>query len=245
MRLPLVLALTVGLAATAAGQSTAPASLADAPAILVGSETAETGLLLVHDWFGVTEFTRSTAARFADRGFRVATVDLYGGHSATTHDSAGKLMARLGERDPAAVQSELDAAVASLSRDGRRVIVVGFSAGGAWAMKTALANPETVLTTVILYGGGMEAESDSQLARLERPVLLVTGSKDTWALDTALDLVPRLDAVAHGAEVFIYPGARHAYAQPLFAEGANYDEVATEASWRVVDDFLARLLKVQ
>lgn len=208
----LVLAFTVGLSAPAAGQSAVSASMAGSQAILVGPVTAQTGVLLVHDWFGVTEFTRATAARFADRGFRVAAVDLYGGHSATTHDSAGKLMRALGNRDQADVQAVLDAALASLSQGGRRVVVIGFSAGGAWAMKTALAHPQTVLTTVIMYGGGMEAEPDSQLARLERPILLVTGSKDAWALATALDLVPRLDAVAHGAEVFIYPGARYAYA---------------------------------
>ncbi len=237
MRSLLALAFTLGLATTVPAQTTSVA-----PAILSGPETAETGILLVHDWFGVTEFTRSTVTRFAERGFRVAAVDLYDGHSASTHDSAGKLMAALGKRDRDEVQAQLAGAVAALGEGGRRVVVMGFSMGGVWAMRTGLAHPETVLTTVILYGGGMEAEPDSQLARLQRPVLLVTGSKDAWALDTALELIPRLDAVAHGAEVFIYPGAGHPYAQPLFAGGDNYDPVATEASWRVVDDFLARQL---
>ena len=210
MRIRLAFAFTLCLATTASAQTSIPGS----PAIEAGPEIAETAVLLVHDWFGVTDFTRSTVTRFAERGFRVAAVDLYRGHSATTADSAGKLMAVLGNRDRAEVQAQLDATVTSLSEGSRRVVVIGFSMGGAWAMRTGLAHPETVLTTVILYGGGMEAEPDSQFARLRGPVLLVTGSKDAWALNTALQLVPRLDAVAHGAEVFIYPGAGHAYAQP-------------------------------
>ena len=73
----------------------------------MGPESAETGIRLVHDWFGVTDFTKSTADRFVDQGFRVAAVDLYGGHSATTHDSAGTLMQVLGNRDQADVQAVL------------------------------------------------------------------------------------------------------------------------------------------
>ncbi len=46
MRSLLALAFTIGLATTAAAQMTTPV----APAILAGPETAETGVLLVHDW---------------------------------------------------------------------------------------------------------------------------------------------------------------------------------------------------
>lgn len=45
------------------------------------------------------------------------------------------------------------------------------------------------------------------------------------------------------AEVFIYPGAEHAFAQPLFNRGKTYDPVAAEVAWRLSEDFLKRRLQ--
>jgi dienelactone hydrolase len=45
-----------------------------------------------------------------------------------------------------------------------------------------------------------------------------------------------------GAEVYLYPGADHAFAQPLFNAGRTYDPVAAEVAWRLSEDFLKRRL---
>jgi len=232
-------ALSTGLAAQ---ETTVTAATGESVRLIVGGpEGAEAGLLLVHDWFGITPFSYRMVERFAGQGYRVVAVDLYQGRSATDHPAAGELMAALGERDPAEVDALIDAGLQYLG--DRKVAVIGYSMGGDWAFNTQLRHPDRISTAVVVYGGGMDSRPDSALARLNGPVLFVTGSRDSWALDTALDLLPRLDSVAHGAELLVYPGARHAYAQPLFAAGANLDEEATRVSWLVVDDFLQRHLR--
>jgi len=45
-----------------------------------------------------------------------------------------------------------------------------------------------------------------------------------------------------GAEVYLYPGADHAFAQPLFNAGRTYDPVAADVAWRLTEDFLKRRL---
>ena len=50
------------------------------------------------------------------------------------------------------------------------------------------------------------------------------------------------DAAGTGAEIYIYPGADHAFAQPLFNQGKTYDPVAAEVAWRLSEDFLKRRL---
>jgi dienelactone hydrolase len=44
-------------------------------------------------------------------------------------------------------------------------------------------------------------------------------------------------------ELFIYPGADHGYAQPLFNGGKNFSPEAVRVSWVVIDDFLESHLK--
>jgi dienelactone hydrolase len=46
-----------------------------------------------------------------------------------------------------------------------------------------------------------------------------------------------------GCEIFVYPGADHGYAQPLFNEGKNYNPEAVRTTWILVEDFLASHLR--
>jgi len=76
-------------------------------------------------------------------------------------------------------------------------------------------------------------------------VLLVVGSKDgPSAAENALRFSQATDAAGRGAEVYVYPGAAHAFAQPLFNEGRTFDPVAAETAWRLSEDFLKRRLQV-
>lgn len=43
-----------------------------------------------------------------------------------------------------------------------------------------------------------------------------------------------------GAEVYVYPGADHAFAQPLFNGGRTYDAAAADVAWRLTENFLSR-----
>src|ERR1044071_9533065 len=53
-------------------------------AYVAGPKDARTGVVLVHDWFGVSPFYTQAAEKLAAQGRRVLAVDLYAGHSATT-----------------------------------------------------------------------------------------------------------------------------------------------------------------
>ena len=112
--------------------------------------------------------------------------------------------------------------------------------GGNPAFKAARIG--NVRAAAVVYGGGMENLSDDELADLGFPLLLVTGSDDAWPMGTVQALLPRMNAVGSDLEVFVYPRARHGYAQPLYAGGDNLDPVATEATWEVLDSFFARNL---
>ena len=235
----LVVGLAVVVPVTAQDMGTISVMGEDVRVFAAGDPGSDRVVLITHDWFGMTEFLQETTAAFGDKGYYAVAVDLYDGESAVTHAQAGQLMQRLnGAAGPA--RDRLDGLVSELS-EGRRLGVLGFSMGGDWAFATALRNPEHVDAAVVVYGGGMDAHADSALAGLEFAPLFVTGSADAWALNSMTALLPRLES-ARGAELYVYPGARHAYAQPLFAEGDNLDAEATRLTWMLVEDYLERML---
>jgi len=206
-------------------------------AYVAGPKDAPAAVVLVHDWFGVSPFYLQAADRLGQLGYRVVAVDLYGGRRATTHEQASALLGTV--HDDLAAR-ELDAAVRFSSEGGRKVAVFGFSMGVKHALSAALRN-SSVRATVLWYG---ETVKDPDLLRhLAGPALLVVGSHDgPSAADGASAFSKAADAAGVGAEVYVYPGADHAFAQPLFNQGETYDAVATKVTWQLTESFLSRRL---
>jgi len=228
----------VGSASAGIKQVTLQTSSSEPVAVYVAGPTeAREAVVLVHDWFGVSPFYTEAAQRLGDSGYRVLAVDLYAGRRATTHEQAAALLGALHE-DLAGRQ--IDAAIEAASEGGRRVALMGFSMGAKHALAAALRS-NSVHATLLWYGETIK-ESDS-LRRLSGPVLLIVGSHDgPSAADSSLAFSKAADAAGVGAEVFVYPGADHAFAQPLFNQGRTYDPVATSVAWQLSESFLKRRL---
>ena len=213
-------------------------SLDDTVTVYVsGPEDADAAIVLVHDWFGVSPFFREAIARLGSLGYRAIGVDLYDGHRATTHKEAGALM---GAVDQERAEIKIDAAIAAAQRPGRRFAMMGFSMGAKFAVRAAIRNGDQVKATVIFYGGTVD---DPQLLKdIGGPVLAVYGSRDGNAADAAATFSKAADEAGAAAEIYIYPGAVHAFAQPLFNQGKTYDPVATSVAWLLAENFFDRQL---
>jgi hypothetical protein len=89
-------ALVALLAAGAAPAQTAQTLRVDAShdftVYVAGPRDAADGIVLVHDFFGVSPFFLGAEERLAKRGYRVVAVDLYDGRRATTHEDALALL---------------------------------------------------------------------------------------------------------------------------------------------------------
>lgn len=205
---------------------------------VAGPSEAREGIVLVHDWFGVSPSYLSATDRLAKQGYRVVAVDLYDGRRATTHEEAGAL---LGSLDAQVAARKIDAAVQALGSRPRNLAVMGFSMGAKHALSAALRN-QTIRATVLWYGETVNDPRD--LKTLRGPVLLVVGSADgPMAADNAAAFSKAADTAGAAAEVYLYPGAAHAFAQPLFNEGKTYDPIAAETAWMLSESFLRRRLQ--
>ena len=203
-----------------------------------GPEESGEAIVLVHDWFGVSPFYTEASERLARAGYRVLAVDLYTGRTATTHEEAQAL---LGSLDGELAGRKIDAAVKWLNNRPRKLAVMGFSMGAGHALAAALRN-SAVQATVLWYGP--TTNDPDKLRRLSGPALLIVGSKDgSSAPENAAAFAKAADAAGSGAEVYVYPGAAHAFAQPLFNQGKTYDPVAAQVAWLLTEDFLRRRLR--
>jgi carboxymethylenebutenolidase len=209
-------------------------------AFVAGPVDANAAVLVVHDYFGISDATKQSVQRLGALGYRSVAVDLYGGKSATSHDDAVKLMQSLDRKATAKI---LQAGLDYLKQPGRKLATIGFSMGGLESLRANLNDPKAVSASVIIYGFGFEKIDTKQLEKLESPVLVIAGSEDAGATQAGVSFLSSIKQAKRLCEMFIYPGADHGYAQPLFNEGKNYDREAVRTTWLLVEDFLTSHLR--
>ena len=192
-------------------------------------------VIVVHEWWGLNDNIRTMARRLAGEGYQVLAVDLYGGEVATSADQARELVTAA-RQDEAGTIRHLTAAHDYLAQaqDAPRVGVMGWCFGGGVALQAALALPEQLGATVIYYG--QLVTDPDRLAVLDMPILGLFGAEDTGIpADSARAFEAALDDLGKDADIHIYDGAGHAFANPT---GDRFQEAAARDAWDRTTAFL-------
>ncbi|WP_052849672.1 dienelactone hydrolase family protein [Streptomyces avicenniae] len=110
------------------------------------------GLLVIQEWWGLTDHVADVTDRFAHEGFVALAPDLYGGRVAHDADEAGRMIAEVPpERAVRMLSGAVDHLVARPETTGDRVGAVGFCMGGTFVMHLAAAD-DRVAAAVPFYG---------------------------------------------------------------------------------------------
>ncbi len=196
------------------------------------------GLIVIHEWWGLNPNIEAMARRLAGEGYNALAVDLYRGRVAEAPERARELV---GAVDRGAAEDNLRQAYRYLEREleAPAVGTIGWCFGGGWSLNTALLLPDQVDATVIYYGR-METDRE-RLAALKMPILGHFGAEDRGIpLDQVRAFEAALTALGKSAEIHVYEGADHAFANP---SGTRYQQAAAEQAWERTVAFFARHLK--
>lgn len=187
------------------------------------------GIVVIHEWWGLNDNIRAMAERLAGEGYAALAVDLYEGEAAESPERARELVGATLER-ASALQDNLSQAISYLREDigVSGVGTIGWCFGGGWSLNAALDNPERVDATIIYYG--RLVTDPERLRALQTPILGIFGGEDTGIpVETVREFESALARLDKPAEVHIYEGAHHAFANP---SGTRYDAEAAEDAWQ-------------
>lgn len=203
-------------------------------------DAASPAVVVVHDWYGISDTTRVRLHMFARLGYAAFAVDMYGSgiRPASVEDAQREAGAfASGALSYAARVGAGVAAAASMpSVDRSRMVVLGYCFGGTAALEFARTGPD--LRGVAAFHAGLPSHP-GEPADMTGPVLIMTGGDDPVVPDAAvvayqdeLRAQPGLDW-----QVVTYAGAPHAFTVP----GESYRPVADRRSWREITGFLAEV----
>lgn len=205
-----------------------PAGEGPAPAVLV-----------VHEWWGLNLQIREVARRLAREGYVAIVPDLYHGRVTDDPERAHEILRGVGEE---AAIGELQAALRWLRagpRTGKtRIGVVGFCFGGGLALRLGLES--RALSAVVMFYGTPIVDPE-RLASLGAPLQGHFGADDQGIPGQTVEAFrAALGSARRNAEVFVYPGAGHAF---MHEGRASHNADAARRAWARTLAFLQRHLK--
>ncbi len=190
-------------------------------------------VLVLHAWWGLTQFIKEFCDRLAQKGFVALAPDLYHGEVAATIEEADELSSKL---EQALVAKEIFHAAGQLrSSSGMNtngIGVVGFSLGGFLALWLASQRFNPVVATVAFYATGNDDYAMSHSAFQFH--LAVTDPYEPPA--NVEQLQNSLRAAGKAAEFYTYPGTTHWFFESDRPDAYNAD--AAQLAWDRTVEFL-------
>jgi len=207
------------------------------------------GVLVVHQWLGLTDYEKRRAMMLAQLGYVAFCADIYGkGVRPTNVTEAGALVGKFEHgSDRALLRARVNAGLDELKKnplvDTNRVAAIGYCFGGTTVIELARSGGE--LNGVVSFHGGLDSPTPADGKNIKCKVLALAGADDPFQKPedlTAFESEMRDNKVDW--QIVFYGGAVHAFTQPdpgFVNAGAKYNEKADKRSWEAMKTFFAEI----
>ncbi|BCX47188.1 dienelactone hydrolase [Haloferula helveola] len=215
------------------------------------TEGKRPGVLIIHQWTGLTDYEKSRARQLAAMGYNVFAADIYGKGIRPQPPESGKFAGKYkGDRE--LYRGRLLAGLEVLKSDERtsaeHIAAIGYCFGGTGVLELARSGAD--IAGVVSFHGGLSA-ADGMAAKpgtLKARVLVCHGADDPHVpADEVAAFQQEMRDAGADWQFVAYGNAVHAFTQKMAGDdpskGAAYNEAADERSWEDMKQFFAEILK--
>lgn len=209
-------------------------------------------VLVVPEWWGLNDYTKSRVKQLAEIGYLAFAVDMYGnGMQADNPKLAGELATPF-YKDPAMAKARFDAALSRAlsypAADNNKVAAIGYCFGGTMVLNMAFLG--TDLKGVVSFHGGLET-APVKKELLKADILVCHGEADSFVpAGQVTAFRKKLDSVGAPYTFKSYAGATHAFSNPGATETGKkfdmpiaYNAAADTASWNDMKAFFGKIFR--
>ena len=179
------------------------------------------GMIVVHEWWGMTQHVRDYTRDLASKGYTALAVDMYGnGKTADNPKDAGELSGSVSNA-PDVMKARFDAGrkflVSQPTVDAKRIGALGFCFGGGVVLNMARIGED--LAGVASFHGSLGTKNPAKAGGVKSKVLVMNGADDPFVKPEAIDAFKKeMDAAKVDYRFINYPGAVHAFTNPEATE---------------------------
>jgi dienelactone hydrolase len=226
------LALSLGVAQAAVKEE--PVTYKDGDTTLKGfvvyddaKKGKRPGIVVVHEWWGITKHTRDEARKFAEQGYTAFVADMYGDAKTADNpkDASGLMKGLMG--NPAGMQAKFNAAKDRLAKhatvDAKKIGASGYCMGGAVVLNMARAGAD--LKGVAAFHANLAPQTPAAPGKTKSKMIVMNGADDPFVKPDSIEAFKKeMDAAKVDYKFINYPGAVHAFTNPeATAKGKEFN----------------------
>lgn len=203
-------------------------------------------VLVVPEWWGLNDYTRSRVRQLAQLGYFAMAVDLYGNGRVAANPQEAQTFATPFYQNPQLAKARIDAALAKArtypQADTAQTAAIGYCFGGSMVLNAA--NMGSDLDGAVSFHGGLEI-APTQKDKLKARYLIAHGGADSFVPEAQVAAFRKaMDSVGANYTFKSYPNATHAFTNPEATEKGQqfnmpirYNGAADTASWNDMKAF--------
>ena len=216
-----------------------------------GQQSPQPGVLVIPEFWGLTEHTKNRAYKLAELGYCALALDVYGeGWVGNTAEESAAAMNKLFSNMQ--ITSErmlfyLQALKDLKQTDEKKTASIGYCLGGALSLHLARIGAD--VTGVASFHGGLDPCATIKPGSVKAKVLVCHGDADSMIPDEKLqNFKKEMENAGVDYKFISYPDAQHGFTNPQATENGKkfgiptaYNEKADKASWDEMLDFFNRI----
>ena len=209
------------------------------------------GVLIVHEWWGLTDYPRKRAKQLAELGYVAMAVDMYGDGKTAEDPKGAQELATPFYNDPQLTKTRLDAAMNKLKEykqvDPANIAAMGYCYGGFVVLNAAKLGAD--LKGIVSFHGGLGGVPVKK-ELIKAKILICHGQADDFVNKEVEPFKKSMDSAGVAYTFKSYPNATHAFTNPAATEKGKkynmpieYNAAADTASWNDMKDFFNKIFK--
>jgi len=196
------------------------------------------GVLIVHAWWGLRDYTKKRADMVAELGYAAFALDMYGKGKVTDDPKqAGQWAGALyKDRDlhRARAAAGLDAFRQAADLGDKPVVVMGYCFGGTTALELAYSGAD--LAAAVSFHGSPKPPAEGEAEQVKARIHIEHGAADPLVSNEQLiEATTPLEKAGVDWTLVVHSGAKHAFTDPTAddagMDAVAYDKDADKRSW--------------
>jgi len=209
-------------------------------------------VLVVPEWWGLTDYLKMRVRKLADLGYVAFAVDMFGNGKIAENPTEAQSLTKPFYSNPQLSKTVLEAALTKVKAlketDGSKILAIGYCFGGSVVLNAAKLGMD--FKGVVSFHGSLKGvHADKSL--LKAKILVCQGGDDKFVSPGDVNAFKQqLDSIGAYYKLIVYPNATHAFTNPASTETGKkfkmpiaYNEKADKDSWNDMKLFFKSILK--
>jgi len=208
------------------------------------------GVLVVHEWWGLTDYIKGRTEQLARLGYIAFAIDMYGeGMIAKSPDEAG-MLASMYRLDRQLMRSRANAGLEVLRKQGltdsKRIAAIGYCFGGGTVLELARSGAD--IAGVVSFHGSLDNPHPEDAHNVKAKILVLHGADDPYVtIEQVTAFWKEMMKTDADWQIHVYSGAVHSFTNPASGndktKGVAYDEKADRRSWEDMKLFFSEIFR--